>query len=81
MSHTEIIRAWKDLNYRSSMGEAALAMLPSHPAGRVELPDPTLQPPGRVKGFRIRSGLKAGALSGTSKCSAYGQDQWDDDLS
>ena len=37
MSHAEIIRAWKDPEYRST-----LSVVPTHPAGVIELPDPDL---------------------------------------
>ena len=37
MSHAEMIRAWKDPEYRST-----LSVVPSHPAGLIELADPQL---------------------------------------
>jgi mersacidin/lichenicidin family type 2 lantibiotic len=37
MSHVNVIRAWKDEEYRLSLSEAERAMLPGHPAGLVEL--------------------------------------------
>jgi len=37
MSNAEIIRAWKDPEYRSTLG-----VVPTHPAGLIELPDPDL---------------------------------------
>ena len=37
MSHPNIIRAWKDEEYRRSLSEAERALLPGHPAGLVEL--------------------------------------------
>src|SRR5262245_16209342 len=37
MSQPNIIRAWKDEEYRRSLSEAERASLPSHPAGLVEL--------------------------------------------
>lgn len=36
MSTTEIIRAWSDLDYRSSLPAGALAALPPHPAGSLD---------------------------------------------
>ena len=39
MSTLDIIRAWKDEEYRLSLGEAA----PAHPAGLVELTDADLE--------------------------------------
>ena len=35
MSTADIIRAWKDPEYRSTLG-----VLPTHPAGLIELADP-----------------------------------------
>ena len=37
MSHLDVIRAWKDEEYRASLSEAERAQLPGHPAGLVEL--------------------------------------------
>jgi mersacidin/lichenicidin family type 2 lantibiotic len=62
MSHRDIIRAWKDAEFRSSLSEAERAMLPSHPAGSIELADPELdRTVGRASGLRVKSTLKAGS--------------------
>ncbi|HMD61401.1 MAG TPA: mersacidin/lichenicidin family type 2 lantibiotic [Opitutaceae bacterium] len=37
MSIKNIIRAWKDEDYRRSLSEAERALLPEHPAGLIEL--------------------------------------------
>ncbi len=37
MSEMDVIRAWKDPTYRSSLGAEALALLPPNPAGNVEM--------------------------------------------
>jgi mersacidin/lichenicidin family type 2 lantibiotic len=37
MSNMNIIRAWKDEDYRLSLSEAERALLPEHPAGLIEL--------------------------------------------
>ena len=42
MTHLDIIRAWKDEEYRLSLNEAERTQLPSHPAGLIELPDAQL---------------------------------------
>jgi mersacidin/lichenicidin family type 2 lantibiotic len=42
MSHQDIIRAWKDEEYRNSLSDAERAQLPEHPAGLIELPDEEL---------------------------------------
>jgi len=36
MSNIDIIRAWKDEEYRNSLSEYELAKLPEHPAGLIE---------------------------------------------
>lgn len=42
MDSMNIIRAWKDNEYRTSLSEAEKALLPAHPAGLVELTDSEL---------------------------------------
>ncbi|MCI0388644.1 MAG: mersacidin/lichenicidin family type 2 lantibiotic [Acidobacteria bacterium] len=42
MSRNNIIRAWKDEEYRSSLSEAERALLPENPAGLIELSDADL---------------------------------------
>jgi mersacidin/lichenicidin family type 2 lantibiotic len=37
MSNQDIIRAWKDEDYRLSLSAAERALLPQHPAGLIEL--------------------------------------------
>ena len=37
MSKADVIRAWKDPEYRSSLGPAELAGMPENPAGAIEL--------------------------------------------
>ena len=39
MTHLDIIRAWKDEEYRLSLSEAERALLPANPAGLIELTD------------------------------------------
>jgi mersacidin/lichenicidin family type 2 lantibiotic len=39
MRNIDIIRAWKDPEYRLSLSEAEKALLPDHPAGIIELTD------------------------------------------
>ncbi|MBW4623882.1 MAG: mersacidin/lichenicidin family type 2 lantibiotic [Cyanosarcina radialis HA8281-LM2] len=39
MSQENIIRAWKDENFRQQLSEQERALLPEHPAGSVELTD------------------------------------------
>jgi mersacidin/lichenicidin family type 2 lantibiotic len=42
MSHVDIIRAWKDAEYRLNLSETEQAQLPAHPAGIIELTDTEL---------------------------------------
>ncbi len=39
MPRVDVIRAWKDEEYRASLTEAERAQLPAHPAGLIELDD------------------------------------------
>lgn len=39
MDREQIIRAWKDEEYRTGLGESEGALLPEHPAGVIEIPD------------------------------------------
>ncbi len=43
MPHEDIIRAWKDEEYRNSLSEEQRAQLPENPAGMVELSDEAMQ--------------------------------------
>jgi mersacidin/lichenicidin family type 2 lantibiotic len=56
MSKAETVRAWKDPEYRSTLGS-----IPEHPAGLIELADPDLGG-SAVKG----GGFRAEALMGTT---------------
>jgi mersacidin/lichenicidin family type 2 lantibiotic len=51
MSKKDVIRAWKDPNYRKSLSAAELAALPANPAGAIELTDAEL---GGVSGGFIK---------------------------
>lgn len=42
MSNLDVVRAWKDEEYRSSLSPTELALLPQNPAGLVELTDADL---------------------------------------
>ena len=39
MNNVNMIRAWKDAEYRASLSAEELAALPANPAGMVELPE------------------------------------------
>jgi mersacidin/lichenicidin family type 2 lantibiotic len=43
MSCHNIVRAWKDQEYRLGLSESERALLPEHPAGMVELTDAELE--------------------------------------
>ena len=51
----DIIRAWKDEEYRNSLSEAERAALPPNPAGLITLTDEDL---GTVAGGIMVSGVK-----------------------
>ncbi len=42
MKSIEIVRGWKDEDYRLSLSNAEQALLPDHPAGLIELTDADL---------------------------------------
>ncbi len=42
MSNVDVIRAWKDEEYRNSLSDEQRALLPDNPAGLVELDDSEL---------------------------------------
>ena len=42
ISDIDVVRAWKDEEYRSSLTEAQRAQLPENPAGMIELTDEAL---------------------------------------
>lgn len=42
MSKIDVIRAWKDPEYRNSLSETELGALPANPAGPMELTDSEL---------------------------------------
>jgi mersacidin/lichenicidin family type 2 lantibiotic len=48
LSKLDMIRMWRDPEYRSTLSAEELAQLPSHPAGLVELSDEEL---GRASGL------------------------------
>lgn len=42
MTNNEIVRTWKDEDYRLGLGKEELAFVPPHPAGIIELTDEDL---------------------------------------
>lgn len=57
MSQQDIIRAWKDRDYRESLSEEQRSQLPENPAGITDLSDEVLE--------SIVGGLMAGTGTGT----------------
>ena len=45
MHRDQIIRAWKDEDYRAGLSEIERAALPANPAGLIELPDELMDGP------------------------------------
>jgi mersacidin/lichenicidin family type 2 lantibiotic len=43
MSNIDIIRAWKDEKYRSSLNDEQRSQLPKNPAGTIELSDSVME--------------------------------------
>ncbi len=43
MTKLDVIRAWKDEEYRESLSEEERKLLPEHPAGMLELGDAELE--------------------------------------
>ncbi|MBD2166734.1 mersacidin/lichenicidin family type 2 lantibiotic [Calothrix membranacea FACHB-236] len=70
MSQQDIIRAWKDREYRESLSEEQRSNLPENPAGIAELSDETLET--IAGGLMARGGDGGGTGCGTggncSKC-------------
>lgn len=42
MKELDVIRAWKDEEYRTTLTDAELLALPAHPSGIIELPESEL---------------------------------------
>jgi mersacidin/lichenicidin family type 2 lantibiotic len=57
MKTSQIVRAWKDNNYRQKLSKAEQAELPAHPSGMIELSETEL-------------GMVSGGAS-TAKCHTY----------
>ncbi len=64
MSNIDIIRAWKDEEYRNSLSEEQRSQLPENPAGMMELSDETAQ---SVAGGRFTKGRVCRAFKRITK--------------
>lgn len=60
MSQEQIIRAWKDKDYRDSLSEEEKSMLPKNPADVIELKDSDLE--------SIAGGPSTTCVSSTIRC-------------
>lgn len=65
MDTATIVRAWRDVEYRSTLSSQEKAKLPSNPAGTIEVSDDTLG--GIAPTFR---------LADTDYCTCFGTDCW-----
>ena len=62
MSNGDIVRAWKDAEYRQSLSAAEQALLPEHPAGAIELTEEELD---QIAGAKTELVLTAGCCPET----------------
>lgn len=65
MSTVDIVRAWKDPEYRQNLSDEEQARLPGHPAGSIELVDEELD---QVAGGSIVTGTYCLTLSFLGLC-------------
>jgi mersacidin/lichenicidin family type 2 lantibiotic len=65
MTIIDIIRAWKDPEYRRNLSESERATLPAHPAGIVELTDAELDTAGGLRAPRPPTSPKPKTASTT----------------
>ncbi len=71
ISDIDVVRAWKDEEYRSSLTEAQRAQLPENPAGMIELTDEALNEV--VGGEGITQWLRCGRVwTITAECGCPG---------
>jgi mersacidin/lichenicidin family type 2 lantibiotic len=52
MSNLDIIRAWKDEEFRRNLTDEQRAQLPGHPSGAIEIEDPDIWDSTGVVGMR-----------------------------
>ena len=68
MSYENIIRAWKDEDYRMSLSEEERAQLPENPAGLIELMDAEMSMVGGGYGNDTQIVTAADNLCGSTFC-------------
>jgi mersacidin/lichenicidin family type 2 lantibiotic len=66
ISDIDVVRAWKDEEYRSSLTEAQRAQLPENPAGLVDLTDEAIN--GVVGGLLTFGGICGRVPTVTAEC-------------
>ncbi|WP_414577935.1 mersacidin/lichenicidin family type 2 lantibiotic [Anabaena sp. CCY 9402-a] len=64
MSNIDIIRAWKDEDYRNSLSDEQRSQLPENPAGMIELPNEVTQ---TLAGGGFSRGVLCTGLKGFTK--------------
>jgi mersacidin/lichenicidin family type 2 lantibiotic len=69
MTKTNIIRAWKDQDYRQSLSDAERSTLPDNPAGMVEISD--LELGSVVGGTDMIEPLERTGAGGTMGCCSW----------
>jgi mersacidin/lichenicidin family type 2 lantibiotic len=73
MNREQIIKAWKDEEYRESLGERERALVPDHPSGLIELSDAQLGVAGGEESVTWRAETW-GCCNGTDvwiRCGSY----------
>ena len=72
----DVVRAWKDAEYRESLSSEELALVPAHPAGEVELAEEDLLgvTGGLLDSLNIGLGLLGGGKSSGCDYTAFGED-------
>ena len=68
----DVVRAWKDAEYRESLSSEELALVPAHPAGEVELAEEDLL--GITGGLLDSVNIAVLGGSGGCKYTAFGED-------
>jgi mersacidin/lichenicidin family type 2 lantibiotic len=76
MSTLDIIRAWKDEEYRLSLSEAERALLPANPAGAIQLEDADLDAvaggkPKITNTYCSENSLGWRCIKNTKRCNTY----------
>jgi mersacidin/lichenicidin family type 2 lantibiotic len=70
MSNVDVIRAWKEANYRKGLSQEELAGLPQNPAGLVDLSDTELEGvAGGATEYVLTMGCCGGLTASTCGCS------------